>query len=210
MAMDSYMKGVAGSSEKQVMLVKPVEKGQKAAVSQSSSTKVSASENAAAKSSTTGDTAKKVSAPKSSIRKAPVKKSSIKKTSVPKSKVKKVSVSGNSTPKVNRPQVQKVDNVQIADSMQETAATGKESMEDLFSMGKEPALSTIDSAISSMNAQMSKTKCSYAYDEATKRITIKVYDEDTEELIREIPPERSLEVLQRVWERAGIMVDEKF
>ncbi len=210
MAMDSYMKGVAGGSEKQVMLVKPVEKGQKTAVSKSSGAKVSASENVAAKSSTTGDTAKKVSVPKSSIRKAPIKKSSVKKASVPKSRVKKISVSGNSTQKVNKPQVQKVDNAQAVDSMQEMEATGKENMEALFSMGKEPAQSTIDSAISSLNAQMSKTKCSYAYDETTKRITIKVYDEDTEELIREIPPERSLEVLQKVWERAGIMVDEKF
>lgn len=210
MAMDSYMKGVAGSSEKQVMLVKPVEKGQKTAVSKSSSTQVSASENVAAKASTTGGTAKKVSAPKSSIRKAPVKKSNIKKASAPKSRVKKAAVSGNSTPKVNRPQVQKVDRVQAADNMQEMAGTGKENMEALFSMGKEPAMSTIDAAISSMNAQMSKTKCAYAYDETTKRITIKVYNEDTEELIREIPPERSLEVLQKVWERVGIMVDEKF
>lgn len=74
---------------------------------------------------------------------------------------------------------------------------------------KEPSISTIDSAISGMNAQMSKTRCAYAYDEDTKRITIKVYDDETDELIREVPPEKSLEVLKKVWEIAGIIIDEK-
>lgn len=74
---------------------------------------------------------------------------------------------------------------------------------------KEPTISTIDSAISEMNAKMSKTHCAYAYDADTKRITIKVYDDETDELIREVPPEKSLEVLKKVWESAGIIIDEK-
>ena len=48
-----------------------------------------------------------------------------------------------------------------------------------------------------------------SYDEDTKRITIKVFDDETEELIREVPPEKSLEVLKKVWEIAGIIIDEK-
>lgn len=74
---------------------------------------------------------------------------------------------------------------------------------------KEPAKSTIDSSISNMNAKMAKTRCAYAYDEDTKRITIKVYDEETDELIREVPPEKSLEVLKKIWELAGIIIDER-
>ena len=87
----------------------------------------------------------------------------------------------------------------------------KESEKDLFKIGKdkEPAKSTIDSAISGMNARLPKTHCAYAYDEDTKRITIKVFDDETEELIREVPPEKSLEVLKKVWEIAGIIIDEK-
>ena len=57
--------------------------------------------------------------------------------------------------------------------------------------------------------KQNRTRCEYAYDEPTKRITIKVFDEDTDELIREVPPEKSLEVLQKVWELAGIIVDKK-
>lgn len=87
----------------------------------------------------------------------------------------------------------------------------KEGKKDLFKIGKEkePAKSTIDSAISGMNARLPKTHCAYAYDEDTKRITIKVFDDETEEIIREVPPEKSLEVLKKVWEIAGIIIDEK-
>ena len=76
---------------------------------------------------------------------------------------------------------------------------------------KEPSKSTIDSAISNANTKMSmsKTRCAYAYDKDTKRITIKVYDDVTDELIREVPPEKSLEALKKIWELAGIFVDEK-
>ena len=77
--------------------------------------------------------------------------------------------------------------------------------------GKEPTKNTIDSAFSDMNTKIKqcRTRCEYSYDEPTKRITIKVFDDDTDELIREVPPEKSLEVLQKVWELAGIIVDKK-
>lgn len=56
---------------------------------------------------------------------------------------------------------------------------------------------------------MAKTKCEFSYHEQTKRVSIKVIDEDTDEIIREIPPEETLEMLTKMWELAGILVDEK-
>ena len=56
---------------------------------------------------------------------------------------------------------------------------------------------------------MSKTKCEFSYHDQTKRVSIKVIDEDTDEIIREIPPEETLEMLTKMWELAGILVDEK-
>ena len=106
--------------------------------------------------------------------------------------------------------IQKVSKIRTAESIQQTENQEIENREVLFELEKEPAISTIESAISSINAQMTKTRCAYAYDEEAKRITIKVYDDETDELIREVPPEKSLEVLKKVWERAGIMIDEKF
>jgi len=34
-------------------------------------------------------------------------------------------------------------------------------------------------------------------------------DVDTDKVIREIPPEETLEMLQKLWEVAGLLVDEK-
>lgn len=75
--------------------------------------------------------------------------------------------------------------------------------------GKEPAKSSMEAAMSLLNSQIAKTHCAYSYDEDTKRVSIKIYDDETDELIREVPPEKSLEALKKMWEIAGIIVDEK-
>ncbi len=75
--------------------------------------------------------------------------------------------------------------------------------------GKEPAKSSMEAAMSLLNSQIAKTHCAYSYDESTKRVSIKIYDDETDELIREVPPEKSLEALKKMWEIAGIIVDEK-
>ena len=74
---------------------------------------------------------------------------------------------------------------------------------------KDPTKKTIDAMMSEANQKLSKTRCEYSYDEPTRRVSIKVYDKDTDKLIREVPPEKSLEALQKIWELAGIIVDEK-
>lgn len=69
----------------------------------------------------------------------------------------------------------------------------------------------IRDAITRANNKMKahRTRCEFAYHEETNRVTIKVYDRETEEVLREIPPEESLEVLEKIWEPAGLLVDER-
>jgi flagellar protein FlaG len=69
----------------------------------------------------------------------------------------------------------------------------------------------IKDAITKANNKMKvhKTKCEFSYHEETKRVSIKVMDKDTEEVIREIPPEETLEMVERMWELAGLLIDEK-
>lgn len=88
---------------------------------------------------------------------------------------------------------------------------GSGESEDVNKQKKEPSQNTIESVMSEANQKMrmTKTRCEYSYDEPTKRVSIKVYDDKTDELIREVPPEESLEMLQKMWELAGIIVDEK-
>lgn len=53
------------------------------------------------------------------------------------------------------------------------------------------------------------TVAEFGYNEPTNRITIKIKDKDTDEVIKEIPSEKALEMLAKAWELAGIMVDER-
>lgn len=72
-----------------------------------------------------------------------------------------------------------------------------------------PSEATIDDAVKSANRKMEHTRCEFSYHKQTNRVSIKVINEDTDEVIREIPPEKSLDMLQKLWEMAGILVDEK-
>ena len=53
------------------------------------------------------------------------------------------------------------------------------------------------------------TIAEFGYNEPTNRITIKIKDKETNEVIREIPSEKALEMLAKAWELAGLMVDER-
>lgn len=69
----------------------------------------------------------------------------------------------------------------------------------------------IKSAISNANNKLRphRTSIEFSYHEETKRVSIKVRDKETKELIREIPPEETLEMIEKIWELAGLLVDER-
>ena len=49
----------------------------------------------------------------------------------------------------------------------------------------------------------------YSIHEKTKEIMVKVIDAETEEVIREIPPEKILDLVAMIWEMIGLIVDER-
>ncbi|RKD32338.1 flagellar biosynthesis protein FlaG [Thermohalobacter berrensis] len=49
----------------------------------------------------------------------------------------------------------------------------------------------------------------FSIHEKTKEIIVKVIDTNTDEVIREIPPKKILDMVAKMWELAGILVDEK-
>ena len=49
----------------------------------------------------------------------------------------------------------------------------------------------------------------FSIHEKTNQIMVKVIDVNSEEIIREIPPEKILDMVASMWEIAGIIVDEK-
>ena len=56
---------------------------------------------------------------------------------------------------------------------------------------------------------MTNTRCEFQYHEKTNRVSIKVIDKSTDEVVREIPPEKTLEMVEKMWELAGLFVDER-
>ena len=69
----------------------------------------------------------------------------------------------------------------------------------------------VKSAIADINKKIrpTNTQCEFKYHEQTKRISITVRDRDTDEVIKEIPPEKTLDMIAKTLELAGILVDEK-
>ena len=76
---------------------------------------------------------------------------------------------------------------------------------------EETISSKIKDAVDKVNEKIvpNKTRCEFAYHEDTNRISIKVIDQATEETIKEIPAEETLDMLSKIWELAGLLVDER-
>lgn len=64
-------------------------------------------------------------------------------------------------------------------------------------------------AIQVLNRQLAYTEAQYGYHDTTNRVVIKIVDKETDEVLREIPPEKTLNMISKVWELAGMLVDEK-
>lgn len=69
--------------------------------------------------------------------------------------------------------------------------------------------SSLKKAVEEINRQSSNTEAIFGYHEGTNRVTIKIMDKDTKEIKKEYPAEKTLDMIQKVWEMAGLMVDEK-
>lgn len=77
--------------------------------------------------------------------------------------------------------------------------------------GKEQQASNdqIRKAVEQLNKSMANSEAVFGIHEGTNRVTIKIVDKSTKEVIKELPPEKTLDMIARVWDMAGILVDEK-
>ena len=67
----------------------------------------------------------------------------------------------------------------------------------------------IRKAVESLNKKMANSEAVFGIHEGTNRVTIKIVDKETKKTIKELPPEKTLDMIAKVWEMAGILVDEK-
>ncbi len=56
---------------------------------------------------------------------------------------------------------------------------------------------------------MDQTEAVFGIHEGTNRVMIKIVDKESKDVLKEYPPEQTLDMIQKVWEMAGIMIDEK-
>ena len=67
----------------------------------------------------------------------------------------------------------------------------------------------IKKMVEEFNKKMGNSEAIFGIHEGTNRIMIKIVDKESKEVLKEFPPEKTLDMIQKVWEMAGIMVDEK-
>ena len=66
------------------------------------------------------------------------------------------------------------------------------------------AVEDVNKKITNQNSELQ-----FGIHEGTNRITIKVIDKETKKVIKELPPEKTLDMIAKAWELEGIMVDER-
>lgn len=64
-------------------------------------------------------------------------------------------------------------------------------------------------AVEQINKNAKNNEVIFGIHDATNRVTIKIIDKDSKKVLKEFPPEKTLDMIAKVWEMAGLMVDEK-
>ncbi len=121
-----------------------------------------------------------------------------------------------------QPQARAVENTEVAPAQsQETVKDNGRQAENAgksaanVNVEKEPTANEkasneqLKRAIEQLNRKIGNSEAIFGVHEDTHRVTIKIIDKDTKEVLKELPPEKTLDMIARVWEMAGILVDEK-
>lgn len=69
--------------------------------------------------------------------------------------------------------------------------------------------SQIKKAVEEINKKANNSEVVFGIHSETNRVMIKIVDRETKEIIKELPPEKTLDMISKIWEVAGLMVDEK-
>jgi len=107
-------------------------------------------------------------------------------------------------PKVQEVQVQKKASPKVEIDVFEQV---KEKPEYTPTIAEQTVINAIEHA--NKKLQGVQTEFEYGIHGKTKQIMVKVLDKETKEVIREIPSEKILDMVSKMWELAGMFVDEK-
>jgi len=72
-----------------------------------------------------------------------------------------------------------------------------------------PSNEAVKKAVEVINKKLGDSRAVFGVHEDTNRITIKMVNKDSKEVLKEYPVEETLDALAKLWDMAGVMVDEK-
>lgn len=110
------------------------------------------------------------------------------------------------------PEVKSVSAPEVSPEVAVSAAVQMENFSSQTQEGRKnaPSESTVKQAVSDINKKINpNTIARYGYHEETNRVTIKIVDKDSDKVIKEFPAEETLDMIAKVWELAGVFLDER-
>jgi len=119
-------------------------------------------------------------------------------------------VSSSSKPAVENTDVPVAENTPKVDNTTKVVENvNTDGKSEDYSEQREPSREQLHQAVEKINKEMANAEVAFGIHEATNRITIKIVDKESKKVIKELPPERTLDLIAKAWELAGILVDEK-
>ena len=100
-------------------------------------------------------------------------------------------------------------NVSIAKEADESVTLSIMADERLVDEQKNVYMDRLKKVMEQVTSAWPHSAAKFGIHEKTNRITIKLVDKETQKVIKEIPPERTLDLLAKRMELAGVMVDAK-
>lgn len=114
----------------------------------------------------------------------------------------------------SRPRVEQAQNINVSENLAkstvslDTKQTSGDSA-DGSTQAQDKQNAQIRKAVENINKKAVNSEAIFGIHEATNRVMIKIVDKDTKKVIKELPPEKTLDMIAKVWELAGLMIDEK-
>ena len=100
------------------------------------------------------------------------------------------------SPATNDKGTKKVEGMRKTEGAKAEAITSKEEIQE--------AIEKIN-----LDERFRRTGCEFTYHEISNRVSITLYDKETKEVVKEIPPEETIKMLDKLYELAGLVIDEK-
>lgn len=130
------------------------------------------------------------------------------------------SVSTAEVKETARPKVEAGEVINISESISKNTSaidtkqageegSGKNNNNAQNQMTPEQRTAQLKKAVEDINKKANNSEAIFGIHDQTNRVTIKLINKDTKEVIKELPPEKTLDMIAKVWELAGLLVDER-